>query len=129
MGYDSRRKDLDFALLRKLVAQRDQVVPNYYGDYYPLTPWNADTDAWIAWQFDRPEEGKGVVQAFRRPASVYESARFKLRGLQPRARYSLANFDVPGTTEATGSELAAPGVLVSIPERPGAVIITYSRAP
>ena len=85
MGYDSRRKDLDYPLLRKLLAQREEVVANYYGDYYPLTEWSAEPDAWMGWQFDRPEEGKGVVQAFRRPQSHYESARFKLRGLDPGA--------------------------------------------
>jgi alpha-galactosidase len=128
LGYDSRRKDLDYALLRKLVAQREEVVPNYYGDYYPLTRWSAEPDAWIAWQFDRPEEGKGVVQAFRRPQSLYETARFKLRGLEPDARYALRNFDVPGTAEATGKELTEKGLLVTIPDQPGAVILTYSRA-
>ncbi|MCB1128546.1 MAG: alpha-galactosidase, partial [Verrucomicrobiae bacterium] len=89
LGYDSRRKDLDYALLRKLVAQRDKVVPNYYGDYYPLTAWSAAQDVWIAWQFDRPESGQGVVQAFRRPQSPYEGARFRLRGLDLKGRYEL----------------------------------------
>ena len=129
LGYDSRRKDLDYALLRKLVAQRDEVVPNYYGDYYPLTPWSAEPNAWIAWQFDRPEQGRGVVQAFRRPQSLYETARFKLRGLEPDARYALTNFDVPGSTGATGRELMERGLLAPIGEQPGAVIITYSRKP
>jgi alpha-galactosidase len=128
LGYDSRRKDLDYALLRKLVAERDEVVPNYYGDYYPLTRWSAEQDAWIAWQCDRPEEGQGVVQAFRRPQSLYETARFKVRGLEPDTRYTLRNFDVAGTTEATGKELMEQGLLVAIPNQPGAVIITYSRA-
>jgi alpha-galactosidase len=128
LGYDSRRQDLDYALLRKLVAQREQVVPNYYGDYYPLTRWSAEPDAWIAWQFDRPEEGQGVVQAFRRPQSLYETARFKLRGLEPDAPYTLTNFDVPGTTKATGRELMDKGLPVTVPDQPGAVIITYARA-
>ena len=127
LGYDTRRNDLDYALLRKLVAERDEVVPNYYGDYYPLTPWSAEPEAWVAWQFDRPEEGKGVVQAFRRPRSWYESARFRLRGLDPGARYTLRNFDVAGTTEATGRELMEDGLLVAIPGQPGAAIITYSH--
>lgn len=125
LGYDSRRKDLDYALLRKLVAQRDEVVPNYYGDYHPLTPWSAAQDVWIAWQFDRPEAGQGVVQAFRRPQSPYESARFRLRGLDPEARYELKNFDVEGTTEATGAALMEHGLLVECPRQPDAVIITY----
>jgi len=127
LGYDSRRKDLDYALLRKLVAQRGEVVPNYWGDYYPLTKWSTEPDAWIGWQFDRPDEGQGVVQAFRRPQSPYETARLKLRGLHVKTRYTLINLDVSGTTEASGQELMEQGLLVSIPDPPGAVIITYSR--
>jgi alpha-galactosidase len=127
LGYDSRRKDLDWALLRKLVAERQEVAANFYGDYYPLTSWSAEPDVWLAYQFDRPEEGLGVVQAFRRPQSVYESARLKLRGLDPEARYTLRNFDVQGETEVAGRELLEPGLLVTIPAQPGAVIITYKR--
>jgi alpha-galactosidase len=127
LGYDVRRKDLDWALLRKLMAQRQEVVANYYGDYYPLTRWSAEPDVWMAWQFDRPEQGSGVIQVFRRPQSLYETARFKLRGLEPGARYTLTNFDVPGTVEATGAELADKGLLVDMPSAPGAVVITYAR--
>jgi hypothetical protein len=95
--------------------------------YYPLTRWSAEPDTWIAWQFDRPEDGKGVVQAFRRPQSLYETARFKMRGLEPEARYMLKNFDTADTTDATGKELLEQGLAIAIPEPPGAVIITYSR--
>ena len=128
LGYDSRRKDLDYALLRKLVAEWREVSPNFFGDYYPLTSWSSAQDVWIAWQFDRPEVQQGMVQAFRRPQSIYESARFKLRGLDAEARYVLTNADVPVTTEATGKELMEKGVAVSIPEARGAVIITYKQA-
>jgi alpha-galactosidase len=128
LGYDTRRKDYDYALLRKLVAERNEVVQNYYGDYYPLTAWSAEPDVWMAWQFYRPEEGKGVIQAFRREQSLYEVARFKLRGLEPDARYTLTNFDVQGTTEFTGKELMEKGLAVTVPDQPGAVIITYARA-
>ncbi len=128
LGYDSRRKDLDYALLRKLISERDQVVPNYYGDYYPLTRWSAEPDAWMAWQFDRPEAGQGVVQAFRRPQSPYESALFKLRGLESDATYTVSNFDAVGTFQISGNELLQKGLRVIIPQKPGAVIMTYSRA-
>ncbi|MCY3018706.1 MAG: alpha-galactosidase [Planctomycetota bacterium] len=127
-GYDTRRKDLDYALMRKLVAEWREIAPNFYGDYYPLTSWSYEPDVWIAWQFDRPEEGQGMVQAFRRPQSLYETARLKLRGLGPAARYALRNFDVPGETEVSGKELMEKGLAVSIPDQPGAVIITYKRA-
>ncbi|MGD0092773.1 MAG: alpha-galactosidase [Planctomycetota bacterium] len=126
-GYDTRRKDLDYALLRKLVAEWREVAPNLYGDYYPLSAWSAEPDVWLAYQFDRPEEGQGVVQAFRRPQSIYEVARFKLRGLEPEARYALRNFDLPGETEALGKELMEKGLAVTIPDQPGAVIIAYKK--
>jgi len=127
LGYDTRRKDYDYALLRTLVAEWKQVVPNMYGDYWPLTPWRAESDAWIAWQFDRPEAGQGVVQAFRRPESPYESARFHLRGLDAKASYEIRNVDVKGTRKLTGRDLMNKGLLVTIPTRPGAAIIFYKR--
>jgi len=127
LGYDTRRDDYDYDLLRKLVAEWKQVVPNLYGDYWPLTEWRAEQDVWMAWQFDRPEVGQGVVQAFRRPASPYESARFALRGLDPAASYELRNLDAERTSTRTGRELMGKGLLVAIPERPGAAIVLYKR--
>jgi alpha-galactosidase len=127
MGYDTRRGDYDFALLRKLVDQWRQVAPNYWGDYWPLTGWSVEPDVWMAWQFDRPEAGEGLVQAFRRPRSPYESARLKLRGLDPAATYELRNFDVEGTVKAAGKELMDKGLLVAIDNCPGAVTIVYKR--
>ena len=37
LGYDLRRKELDYDLLRKLTAEWRQIVPYYQGDFYPLT--------------------------------------------------------------------------------------------
>jgi hypothetical protein len=47
----------------------------------------------MAWQFDRPQEGEGVVQAFRRAGNSDASATFRLRGLEPDAVYVLTNLD------------------------------------
>ena len=58
--------------------------PFYYGDYYPLTGYSQARDVWMAYQLDRPDLGEGLVVALRRPESPYESARFPLRGLEPR---------------------------------------------
>jgi alpha-galactosidase len=124
---DVRRKDLDYNSLRRLCAQWRQVADNYMGDYYPLTPYSLDNDTWAALQFDRPEQGSGMVQVFRRPNSPFETARFQLRGLEPNARYSVTDLDVPGSKEMTGRELMDEGLPVAIKAKPGAVIITYTR--
>jgi alpha-galactosidase len=104
-----------------------KTVANYYGDFWPLTPYSLENKVWIAWQFDRPEVGEGVVQAFRRAECNEESAKFRLRGLDPNAVYVLTNLDVAGSTEMTGRELLDAGLPVVMKEKPGAAIITYKK--
>lgn len=103
---------------------------DYLGDFYPLTPYSLGQDAWMAWQFDRPEAGRGVVQAFRRAESVYEQARLRLHGLEPQARYRVTNLDQSDSPrEVAGTELMQTGFSVPIAAQPGAVVLTYSRLP
>jgi alpha-galactosidase len=124
---DMRRKDLDYGLVRRILGQWRQFAPYYLGDYYPLTPYSLDGAVWIAWQFDCPEKGEGMVQAFRRGESIYDSARFRLHGLEPDAVYTLSNFDVAGTTEMMGRELQAHGLPIAIKDHPGSAIIVYKK--
>jgi alpha-galactosidase len=128
IGPDFRRKDVDYELLRKLYREAQQVQPYLLGDYYPLTPYCRGTDAWVAWQFDRPEHGDGLVQAFRRQQCADRERRFKLRGLDAKARYRVTNLDEPeAAKEYTGAQLAEEGIPVTVDDQPGAAIITYRR--
>jgi alpha-galactosidase len=128
--FDMRRRDLPFDQARRLVTEwKTEIAPNYFGDYYPLTPFSTANETWMAWQFDRPEAGKGLVQAFRRRSSVYESARLKLRGLDPEAQYSYVNLDAPELRHARGRELLEQGLLITIPGQPGAAVVTYQKSP
>ena len=97
------------------------------GDYYPLTPYTFALDRWIAWQFNRPKQGDGVVQAFRRGQSNYEAARFKLRGLDPGAEYVLMNLDSGQSQTLAGRELLDKGLAVPIADQPGSAVIVYKR--
>jgi alpha-galactosidase len=127
--WDMRDRKLDYDFLRKIVGQWQQYAPNYLGDFYPLTPYTTLNDAWIGWQFDRPEAGQGVVQVFRRPDSIYESARLKLRGLDRQARYKITDTDRSGLEhELMGAELMESGLLVDSPSQPAAKVITYRIA-
>ncbi|MBM3888434.1 MAG: hypothetical protein FJ388_04835, partial [Verrucomicrobia bacterium] len=127
LGIDMRVKDLDYAALRRLIAQWRAVSPNYYGDFYPLTAWSRDDTLWMAWQFDVPEKGAGMVQAFRRAESVYEAARFKLRGLDPGAGYVLTNLDSGESQTLDGRELLDKGLAVAITGRPASAVIKYKK--
>jgi alpha-galactosidase len=124
-GIDIRVKEIDYAVLRRLFGQWRDTSANYYGDYYPLTPYSRAKDVWIAWQFDRPEAGAGMVQAFRRADCPDAAIRLKLRGLKPDARYELQRLDDSSSTVLTGAQLMSEGLSVSSPQSPSAAIFTY----
>lgn len=105
-----------------------QVAPYMLGDYYPLTPYNLDPAQWIAWQFDRPDLGEGMVQAFRREDSPTESVSYKLFGLDPAAQYEVTDADTNQVTRATGRELAETGLPVRIARQRAAALLRYRKA-
>ena len=119
----------NYDLHRKLLGQwrgvRQFIL---YGDYYPLTPYGATNDIWMAWQFHRPEQGEGVVQAFRRGGNSNESIRVKLRGLEPGGVHALTNLDVAGATEMTGRRLMEDGLTIVIKDQPGSALVTYTKS-
>jgi alpha-galactosidase len=127
--FDVRRKDLDYVMLRRVLGQWRQYADCYLGDYYPLTNYNLDPSLWIAWQFDLPEKGRGLVQAFRRDQSFYESARFKLHGLIPDASYIVKDLDSDAVvSRSSGRGLIEEGLEVRIPGQPGDIVLVYSKA-
>jgi len=125
--FDVRSKTLDYTLLRRLTAQWRTVADSYSGDFYPLTEYSTTKDSWMAWQFDRPEKGEGFVQAFRRDKCIFEVGRLPLHGLDAGAQYEVLDLDTDKPQRITGRELTDKGLLVTIPDRPGAVVIRYRK--
>jgi alpha-galactosidase len=132
--------DFPFDWLRTMVEQLKLVRPYYYGDYYPLSPCSGKADCtadaskegsaaieWAAWQFNRPEQGDGMVQAFRRNHCEVTSKVFWLRRLDPNSLYEITNLDVEGSRTISGKELMKNGLTVQIKDKPGAAVITYKR--
>ena len=123
---DIRKPGVDWASIRRVGEQWRQIADCLLGDFYPLTSYQLNEELWLAWQFDLPERQKGMVQVFRRAGSNYEAARFKLRNLDSEARYVVTDLDQPtAAKEFSGRELVEHGVLISVPERPSARILTY----
>ena len=127
-GFDLRVKNIDYATLRKLFAQFRELSPNYYGDFYPLTAYTTEKSMWIAWQFDRPEAGQGMIQVFRRAESPFETARFMPQGLDPAAEYEIRDIDRGQPRKMTGKELMEKGLIVAIDEKPGLANLVYRKA-
>ncbi|MBN2311436.1 MAG: NPCBM/NEW2 domain-containing protein, partial [Candidatus Hydrogenedentes bacterium] len=118
---------VDFALIRKLIDEHIAISPYLLGDFYPMTPYSLAEDQWMAWQFHRADLRGGVVQVFRRPDSIYESARLRLQGLESGATYAVQDVDEAAPREATGAELMEHGLVVAAPEAPLALTIAYRR--
>ena len=122
-----RWSGMDVVLLRRLLKEYVAVRPYLFGDYYPLMPYSLDQTAWTAWQFDRPDLGGGMVQAFRRAECAFEERSVTLQGLDPDAVYTLTNLDVAGTTAVTGRALMDSGLSITIEGQPGSAVITYQK--
>jgi len=123
--YDMRNREYDYEPVRERVAEWERLAPFLLADYYPLTRYQPGADTWMAWQFNSPETGGGMVQAFRRAESIYESARLRLHGLDAGARYEFRNIDTEATEMLAGAEAMDLGISVPIGRAPGAAIVEY----
>lgn len=124
---DLRRHDLDLDLWRRLCSQFKQLSPYYLGDYYPLTGYSLDNTVWMAWQFDCPEKGEGMVQVFRREKCAERAVTLRLRGLQPEAAYAVTDIDRPEVRRFSGRELMENGLRLEAGIAPTALVFVYKQ--
>ena len=110
-----------------LLRQWRQVADYFYADFTPLTPYSLDSSNWMAWQWNRQDEGTGVIEAFRRESSPFPTAQLKLRGLDPLAHYSVTNLDSSQSTEFTGKVLMEEGLPVTLQSQPASALLTYRK--
>ena len=119
---DIRRDDYDFALGRQMIALWRRAAGLLIGsDYYPLTPFDRSGEHWVAWQFDRPEIGEGLVQAIRLAACAEESFTIRPQALDPTADYVLENPQTGDEAHLSGAGLLAEGLTISLPARAGGI--------
>jgi alpha-galactosidase len=132
--------DFPFDWMRTMVSQLKRIRPYYYGDYYPLLPCSENSDCatdptrersaafeWAAWQFNRPEQGDGLVQAFRRDENDEPAKTLALRGLDPTAKYEVTDLDTKASRTISGRDLTQKGLHVEIKEKRSAAILIYTK--
>jgi len=118
----------DWALLRTMNEEFVRIQDDLlYSDFYPLTGFSLEDDVWMAFQFDRPAAGSGVVLVFRRPDARAATMRFILHGLDAGRRYRIENFDQSGTELLSGKSLMQQGLELSLLDAPGSAIVHYER--
>ena len=132
--------DFPFDWLRTQVEELKRVRPYYYGDYYPLLPCSSNSNCtigannelsapfeWAAWQFNRPDQGDGMVQAFRREKSDDATKDLRLRGLDAAVNYEVTALDAGAPNIISGRDLMQKGLHVEVAAEPGAAIIIYKK--
>jgi alpha-galactosidase len=121
---DIRRGDYDYKLAVRLTDLWRKVADLIiYGDYYPHTPFHKSPSEWVAWQFDMPDEGRGMVQAIRLPDCNQDTLDLKFKGLDENCEYRLENPESKEIKERSGADLIVRGLRVTIPPRSGAIWI------
>jgi len=118
--------EFDVKRARELLNEYRKIHDCFYGDFYPLTDYNVNKDSWLGWQFNRSEQGDGMVQVFRRSDSIYSAIECPLEGLQPDARYEVINFDRPDVIRLTGRELTE-GFQISLDKKPDSAVCYYKK--
>ena len=126
-AWDLRDQKLDHNRLRKITAEFQRVSQYYVEDYYPLTEFSLAPNVWLGWQFNRPEQGDGIVQAFRRAGNNDPTKTLLLRDLDPRATYKEINMDDSAPKQISGRDLMRVGLPVEIPDKDGAALIIYRK--
>lgn len=125
MGY---MKDDNKAAIIRAYKECVQIQPMMlYGDYWPLTPYSLDSKDWMAWQFNRENEGDGCVQVFRRENCSGRKITTKLHGLEAKANYQVKNMDSQKASTYTGNRLMERGLTITVDEQPGAAVLVFMK--
>jgi len=113
--------------LKKQVDEYLKVRPYMSEDFYPLTQVTDRSDTWCAAQFDRPDQGDGIVQVFRREKSPYETAAFCLHNMDENCQYIFTDADDDSEIIISGKDLTANGFSVEIKEKRTAKLYFYKK--
>ena len=117
----------DKELLQK-AAREYLLIRDYFSeDFYPLTKLTLQTDAWCASQYNRPENGDGIVLVYRREDSPIKSSEFVLRGLEAGAKYRFEDLDGGEPIILDADEIMSSGFEVVIPQKRSAKVFVYHK--
>jgi alpha-galactosidase len=126
LGWIADAPDFDAARGKKLLGRYLEIRHLLIGAWYPLLPYSRDPDKWMAVQYHRPDLAEGMVLAFRRAESPYNSVQVPLHGLEPGATYELSYDGTGKKVRASGKVLMAEWIL-TLPKKRSSELIYYRR--
>lgn len=119
---DIRRDDYDYDLAKKMMDIWRRAADLFLqGDYYPHTPFHRSAREWVAWQFDNPEAGYGLIQGIRLQESPHEALTIHPQEFRPEAHYTFENAETGETRHITGAEVVRDGFTFALAPRSGEI--------
>lgn len=119
----------DFALLKQVCDEYRSIRKYLSLDFYNHGTVVLDDTAWAIWQYHDPSDGSGIVMAFRRENSPFETAHIALKGSLPQ------NGSMPGKVAVynpdSGEEYTteAGNFIISLPRKKSSVVLKYFKCP
>jgi len=109
----------DLKWAKSITEEYLRIRKYFSADFYDHGSSAFDPFSWAIWQYHDPETQSGIVMAFRRSESPFETVSIDLKGLIDGEIYSYYNFD-SGLSFESGSSLT-----VALPEKRSSAIIEY----
>ena len=114
--------------IKQAISEYREVQPYFFGDFYPLLPYSLGVETWTAWQWDIPEEKKGLVLILRRPNSPFTEMALGLKHLKPENRYDVEvrdGLETGSHRRINGSELAH--LAIRLQHAPSSTLVFYRQ--
>lgn len=125
-GYEGREfSEKDVGWVRKINQEYKKLRPFLSCDFYPMVMSPMDDSNWAVSQYNRPENGDGIILAFRRPLSVCDRAQVQLKGLEPSKTYVITDADLGVPFEISGKELLEVSLTLCLPEKRSSRLLFY----
>ena len=83
----------DFAWLKKTVDEYRKIRKYLSCDFYNHGSSEFDESAWAIWQYHDAESDSGIVMAFRRCESPFDTVKLTLKGTKQDEKYIYENLD------------------------------------
>ena len=127
-GDDVRSATYPRDLLKQGIEEGKRIRKYFFGNFYPLNEVTTSPEDWCVLQYHRSAEHDGMLLAFRRQLSPYDSYNSVLNEIEPEAQYDVTFYPTYSPAKSAimaGTELQH--LKLEIPDSPGSLLIEYKK--